>query len=51
MMEEAALRHFHFIFGYFEKNPRALKKSEKFSCQQLLLQVLLLLHLLLKFRT
>ena len=52
IMAEAAIRQFHYycIFGPFNKNPRALKKFEKFSSQQLLLQELLLLHLLLKFR-
>ena len=52
IMAEAALRHFRYcyIFCPFNKNPSALKKCEKFSCQQLLLQLLLLLYLLLKFR-
>ena len=42
--------HYECIFGPFNENPHGLKKFEKFSSQQLLLQVLLLLRLLLKFR-
>ena len=44
IMADAALRHcrYYCIFGPFNKNPSALKKFEKLSSQQLLLQVLLI---------